>query len=94
MELDITRFFNEACPMDYSASVAEIGRDAGKVTWSAAVEDAAEYSILPDEKAREAFRDQVKGFGASEYYRLSEKGQISGRMSHGDDGRVYYYIGD
>lgn len=134
MELDITRFFTEACPMDYSASAAELGQDAGKITWSAAVEDAAEYSILPDDAARDAFRDHVKGFGAwdddeiaawsndelnalcmqmiagdirdvrrdmepdnwdwTEYYRLSEKGQISGRMCQGDDGRVYYYLGD
>ena len=28
MEIDITTFFNEAAPMDYSASIAEIGSDA------------------------------------------------------------------
>jgi hypothetical protein len=64
MELDITRFFNEACPMDYSASRAELGQDAGKITWNAAVDDAAEYEILPDDKARDAFRDHVRDFGA------------------------------
>ena len=32
MDIDITTFFNEAAPRDYSASVAEIGRDAGPTT--------------------------------------------------------------
>ena len=64
MELDITRFFQEACPMDYSASRAELGQNAGKITWNQAIEDAPEYNILPDDAAREAFRDHVKGFGA------------------------------
>lgn len=64
MELLITRFFNEACPRDYSASVAEIGRNAGPDTWSAACEDSAEYRILNSNKKRQAFRDHIKGFGA------------------------------
>lgn len=64
MELNITRFFNNAAPMDYSASVAEIGADAGRVTWTAAMDDAADYNVLPDENARAAFREYVKGFGA------------------------------
>jgi hypothetical protein len=64
MELDITRFFTEACPMDYSASVAEIGKNAGPDTWRAACADAGEYNLLPDDDARQEFRDYVKTFGA------------------------------
>lgn len=64
MEIDITDFFNECAPMDYSASVAEIGRDAGRVTWTAAVEDAPDWPLLDTEEKRQAFRDHAAGFGA------------------------------
>lgn len=64
MELDITRFFHEAAPMDYSASIAEIGRNAGPDTWRAACDDAPDYNILDDEEKREAFRAYVGDFGA------------------------------
>jgi hypothetical protein len=64
MELDITQFFREAGWIDYSASRAEIGDDAGPVTWRAACEDADEWSILTSDQAREAFRHHVRGYGA------------------------------
>lgn len=64
MELNITRFWNEAAPRDYSASRAELGDDVGKVTWSHAVEDAPEYNFLDTDEKREEFRKYVKGFGA------------------------------
>lgn len=64
MEIDITEFFMNAAPMDYSASVAEIGQDAGPCTWNAAKEDSAEYMILDTEDKRQAFQEYVKGFGA------------------------------
>lgn len=63
-ELDITEFFNNAAPMDYSASVAEIGKDAGRDTWNAACEDSTEYNILDNDEKRELFREFVRGFGA------------------------------
>lgn len=66
MEINITRFFNDAAPMDYSASVAEIGQGAGSQTWGAAVDDSAEYMMLDDDAKREAFRSYVQGFGAWE----------------------------
>lgn len=66
MELNITRFFNEACPKDYSASVAEIGANAGADTWRAACEDSEDYMILDDQDKRAAFRAYVKTFGAWE----------------------------
>jgi hypothetical protein len=61
VELNITKFFNEAAPMDYSASAMELGQDAGLITWSHAVEDAADYNLLPTDEAREAFRQYVRG---------------------------------
>lgn len=64
MELEITRFFNEATPKDYSASVAEIGQNAGPDTWRAACDDSEEYLILDSEEKREDFRQHIAGFGA------------------------------
>ncbi len=63
-ELDITELFDSICPRDYSASVAEIGNNAGQDTWNAACEDAADYNLLDNDEKRETFREYVKGFGA------------------------------
>lgn len=62
-EINITRFFNEATPKDYSASIAEIGRDAGPATWAAAMEDSNEYPLITEEN-REEFKAYIRGFGA------------------------------
>lgn len=64
MEIDITDFFKNAAPMDYSASVAEIGHDAGPATWRAANEDSADYPIIDTDEKREAFRSFVRSAGA------------------------------
>ena len=64
MELNISRFFKEAASTDYSASVAEIGRNAGPDTWRAACDDSGDYMMLDDEDKREAFRKHVREFGA------------------------------
>jgi len=63
-DINITRFYNEAAPMDYSASVMEIGANAGRDTWQAAVEDAPDYNLLNNDDDRDEFRAHVKGFGA------------------------------
>lgn len=63
MELDITAFFNAAAPIDYSASVAEIGANAGPDTWRAACDDSADYPILDTEDKRDAFREFVRSSG-------------------------------
>lgn len=63
MEIDITEFFRNAAPRDYSASVAEIGRDAGPITWGHACEDAPDYPILDTEEKREVFRAFVRSSG-------------------------------
>jgi hypothetical protein len=64
MDIDITDFFNTAAPMDYSASVAEIGCNAGADTWRAACEDSADYMLLDTDEKRDAFRDYAASFGA------------------------------
>src|ERR1700690_1141459 len=64
MELNITNFFNNAAPMDYQASMAEIGQDAGQSTWQAACDDSDDYPMLDTDDKRDEFRQYVKGFGA------------------------------
>jgi hypothetical protein len=66
MEINITKFFNEAAPMDYSASRAEIGQDAAVDTWRAACDDSADYMILDTEEKREAFKRFAQSAGFSE----------------------------
>jgi len=63
-DINITRFYNEAAPMDYSASIAEIGQSAAADTWSAALDDAPDYNLLDTDEKREAFCEFVSGFGA------------------------------
>lgn len=65
MELNITDFFNNARPSYYSASAAELGDDAGRITWANAVDAAGQWpDWLDTEDARAEFRAYVKGFGA------------------------------
>lgn len=66
MEINITAFFSDADPRDYSASVAEIGQHAARDTWRAACEAAPDYQLLNTEEERAAFRDHVQRFGAWE----------------------------
>lgn len=64
MDINITKFYNEAAPIDYSASVAEIGANAGRDTWNAAMEDAPDYDMLDTDEKRDALRAHIRGFGA------------------------------
>lgn len=66
MEINITRFFTDACPKDYSASCAEIGRNAGADTWRAANDDNADYMLLTNDDEREAFKKMAQSSGFSE----------------------------
>lgn len=63
MELDITEFFNACAPMDFSASVAEIGNDAGPTTWRAACEESENLNLLNTDEKREAFKAFVRSSG-------------------------------
>lgn len=65
MELNITEFFNTARPAYYSASAAELGDDAGAITWANAVDAADQWpDWLNTEDKREEFRTYVRTFGA------------------------------
>ena len=63
MEINITRFFNNAVPMDYSASVAEIGANAGSDTWNAAKDDADAWNMLDEADKLDAMRAWIKSSG-------------------------------
>lgn len=62
MELKITDFFNRSNPIYYSASCAEIGQDAGKITWENALN--CEFRLLNSEEEKEAARDHLRAYGA------------------------------
>ena len=62
MELDITEFFNSCDPRQYSASIAEIGEDAGPITWQNAIDRDA--NLLDTEEKQDAFKSYARGFGA------------------------------
>lgn len=65
MEINITRFFHDADPSEYSASIAETGlKDIGKRTWNAAKETGAETPLLTTPEEIAALRLYVKDFGA------------------------------
>lgn len=64
MEIDITNFFNNECPKDFSASASEIGNNAGAYTWRAAMDTAEDYDFLDNDDKREEFRRHVKEYGA------------------------------
>ena len=63
MEIDITSFVRSADPASFSASRAELGADAGPITWSNAKQEAASTALL-GENDLAAFRDWIEGFGA------------------------------
>jgi hypothetical protein len=62
MEIDITDFFTTEYPGDYSNSVANLGQDAAKITWHAAME--CEHSLIDTDDKRAALRAHVAEFGA------------------------------
>lgn len=64
MEINITRFMRDAAPMDYSASAAEIGNDAGPTTWRAAMDDAGEFLFLETVDQLDAMREHIGAMGA------------------------------
>lgn len=64
MEIRITHLCNAETPFrDYFASVAELGQDAGRVTWQAALDDAPDYALFSESDCDE-IRDYFRGFGA------------------------------
>lgn len=64
MEINITKFFMNAEPCNFSASAFELGDNAGKITWGNAKEAAKEYDLLDSPEKVEAFKAHIKDFGA------------------------------
>lgn len=137
MELDITDFVRTAETHSFSASRAELGNDAGRITWNNALVESANTQWI-DETSRDEFESWVREFGAwgraeIEAWSLDEcnalliqfisgdlreleslcysdddefcinwskaevllsEGTIGGNIYKGDDGRVYFYMGN
>ncbi len=137
MEIDVTHFVETADAYEFSASRAELGNDASKITWNNAKREAAESPLLPED-AIEEFNRWVRGFGAWEQEEieawdaternalliqfisgdlreleslcysddgeygidwqkaetLQSEGTIGSNIFKGDDGRVYFYMGN
>lgn len=64
MEINITRFFEEAEPFEFSRSIAEAGKDAGPTSWKNALEEGARAPLLSTPEELDVLRDYVRGFGA------------------------------
>lgn len=65
MQIDITKFVKENDMFTFSASQAELGRSAGRITWRAALEAATDYPFI-DLESREEFEEWIREFGAWE----------------------------
>ena len=63
MEIDITAFVRTAETHELSGSVAELGQDAGKITWNNAVREAASTQLIKQDD-RDEFESWVREFGA------------------------------
>ena len=56
MELDITEFWNAEEPSNFSASVFELGDNAGAITWRNAKDEAETYAyLLNTEEKKKAY---------------------------------------
>jgi hypothetical protein len=66
MEIDITAFVKQAEPCQFSASQMELGKDAGKITWNNAKQEAANSPLLNSDVELDACRAWAKEFGAWE----------------------------
>ena len=63
--IDVTALLNnpDFCPSDFSASAAEIGRDAGPDTWSACIEWVTDSPVLPADQL-DCVQDYMRATGA------------------------------
>ena len=61
--IDVTRFIQTCRMRDFSASVAEIGTNAGPATWRASLEESEEFDFLPTPELLQEFREWLKPWG-------------------------------
>lgn len=64
MELDVSFLLDEDCSL-LSGSVAELGENAGTITWNNCLSLARKHPIIGEELAEE-FRDYIADYGAWE----------------------------
>jgi hypothetical protein len=65
MEIDVTHMVDDAHRMPMlSGSVAELGKDASKITWDHSLAYASEHPLLETDDERCAARDHFAGYGA------------------------------
>jgi len=61
--IDVTRFIRTCSMRDFSASVAEIGSNAGAATWQVSIEESEEFDFLPTPDLLQEFREWLKPWG-------------------------------
>lgn len=66
MEIDVTNFFKNAEAREFSASCAELGDNAGRITWNNALRKASSAPLLKTEEQRQALRDYARSLGFGE----------------------------
>ena len=62
--IDVTQFVQTCSMRDFSASVAEIGSNAGAATWQASIEESEDFDFLPTPELLQEFREWLKPWGA------------------------------
>ena len=63
MDIDVTDFLASTDCAMLSGSVAELGDNAGRITWANSIEASKEFSPLPDADALQEFREWLKPWG-------------------------------
>ena len=63
MDIDVTDFLASTDCSLLSGSVAELGPNAGRITWSNSIEASKEFNPLPDGDALQEFREWLKPWG-------------------------------
>jgi hypothetical protein len=64
MEINITKLVKANNPQLYSASIAEIGNNAGPLTWNRALSDGMDLVGITDPDQLEELREYFAAFGA------------------------------
>jgi hypothetical protein len=125
LEIDVTNMVDDADEMPMlSGSCAELGQDAGRITWRNSREYAERHPLLAPDQLDDA-RDYFRAYGAwddeeiddwtpdevqamavqevasriremerfdsyEEYQDAAERGNVSGLVYRGDDGRFFF----
>jgi hypothetical protein len=108
LEIEVTKFVKQEDPNEYSNSVANMGKDAARITWQNAQD--CDHSFVTEENKQE-FVDYFKEFGAWTEEEMQEwpinelnalfiqemsaqiKSEDTCSMFQTDDGKWYFYVG-